>query len=297
MARWFRRRFGIDNEQALDLFHQTVSMKSVGNLTDFVRSHMLEPFDVAPRIAALIAHFDDLNRAHEAVLKAQARRSSCCSRWWPTATAMPQLAAQVEELRACRDALRPSSPALSWRCWTSALAICSTRNWQRHDAQRAAPDERSERAAGSAGARTAGAPSPTTAATASSGWRRRSRARKQMRGRRAQRKAARYDELARSAGHAGRLHDADAFLAQRQRLRHWREAAARARGRAAERTDRSRRRRCAQGTQEHDELSAEIDSLKARRSNIPTPSRSRMRDALCAALGAGRATTCPSPAS
>ena len=39
----FRRRFGIENEQALDLFHQTVSMKSVGNLTDFVREHMLEP--------------------------------------------------------------------------------------------------------------------------------------------------------------------------------------------------------------------------------------------------------------
>jgi uncharacterized protein YPO0396 len=50
---------------------QTVSMKSVGNLTDFVRSHMLEPFDVAPRVQALIAHFDDLNRAHQAVLKAQ----------------------------------------------------------------------------------------------------------------------------------------------------------------------------------------------------------------------------------
>ena len=49
-AAWFRRRFGIDNDQALELFHQTVSMKSVGNLTDFVRSHMLEPFDVAPRI-------------------------------------------------------------------------------------------------------------------------------------------------------------------------------------------------------------------------------------------------------
>ncbi|WP_205736249.1 ATP-binding protein [Acidiferrobacter sp. SPIII_3] len=68
---WFRRRFGIDNEQALDLFHQTVSMKSVGNLTDFVRHHMLEPFDVAPRIQALIDHFDNLNRAHEAVLKAR----------------------------------------------------------------------------------------------------------------------------------------------------------------------------------------------------------------------------------
>ncbi len=67
----FRRRFGIDNAQALELFHQTVSMKSVGNLTDFVREHMLEAFDVEPRIEALVGHFEDLNRAHEAVLKAR----------------------------------------------------------------------------------------------------------------------------------------------------------------------------------------------------------------------------------
>lgn len=69
----FRRLFGIDNDQALELFHQTVSMKSVGNLTGFVREHMLEAFDVAPRIDDLIEHFDDLNRAHEAVLKARAQ--------------------------------------------------------------------------------------------------------------------------------------------------------------------------------------------------------------------------------
>lgn len=68
---WFRRHFGIEGEQALELFHQTVSMKSVGNLTEFVRGHMLEPFDVAPRVKALIDHFDDLNRAHESVLKAK----------------------------------------------------------------------------------------------------------------------------------------------------------------------------------------------------------------------------------
>ncbi|QCD54235.1 hypothetical protein CEB94_04725 [Streptomyces hawaiiensis] len=41
----FRRRLGIESEQALELFHQTVSMKAVGSLDDFVRSHMLEPFD------------------------------------------------------------------------------------------------------------------------------------------------------------------------------------------------------------------------------------------------------------
>ena len=46
-------------------------MKSVGNLTDFVREHMLEAFPVESRIEALIHHFDDLNRAHGAVLKAK----------------------------------------------------------------------------------------------------------------------------------------------------------------------------------------------------------------------------------
>jgi uncharacterized protein YPO0396 len=46
-------------------------MKSVGNLTDFVREHMLEPFDVLPRMEALIHHFDDLSRAHDAVIRAK----------------------------------------------------------------------------------------------------------------------------------------------------------------------------------------------------------------------------------
>jgi len=45
----------------------------MGNLTEFVRQHMLEPFPVQPRIDALITHIDDLNRVHEAVLKARAQ--------------------------------------------------------------------------------------------------------------------------------------------------------------------------------------------------------------------------------
>lgn len=67
----FRRRLGVESEQALDLFHQTVSMKAVDNLNDFVRTHMLEPFDMQPRVDDLIKHFDDLTRAHEAVLRAK----------------------------------------------------------------------------------------------------------------------------------------------------------------------------------------------------------------------------------
>ena len=69
----FRRRLGIESEQAMELFHQTVSMKSVGNLTDFVRDHMLEPFDAAKAVADIVAHFDDLTKAHDAVRQAEAQ--------------------------------------------------------------------------------------------------------------------------------------------------------------------------------------------------------------------------------
>ncbi len=100
-----RRRFGIENEQALDLFHQTVSMKSIGNLTDFVRQHMLQPFAIGPRIDALTGHFVDLNRAHELVLKAKGQIAALsplvadCDRH-------ADLVATSDKLRACRDALR-----------------------------------------------------------------------------------------------------------------------------------------------------------------------------------------------
>ncbi len=66
-----RRLLGIRSDQALDLFHQTISMKSVGNLTDFVRQHMLEPADTTTRIAGLVQHFENLTRAHDAVRKAK----------------------------------------------------------------------------------------------------------------------------------------------------------------------------------------------------------------------------------
>ena len=69
----FRRRLGIASDQAMDLFHQTVSMKAVDNLNAFVRSHMLEPFDTTALISGLITHFDDLSRAHQAVLTARAQ--------------------------------------------------------------------------------------------------------------------------------------------------------------------------------------------------------------------------------
>ncbi|MFP5310961.1 MAG: ATP-binding protein, partial [Actinomycetes bacterium] len=67
----FKRHFGISGNQAMELFHRTVSMKQVENITSFVRGNMLEEDDVATRISNLIHHFDDLKKAHDAVLRAK----------------------------------------------------------------------------------------------------------------------------------------------------------------------------------------------------------------------------------
>ncbi|HFQ81781.1 MAG TPA: ATP-dependent exonuclease SbcCD, C subunit-like protein, partial [Desulfobacterales bacterium] len=101
----FRRRFGIDNDQALDLFHQTVSMKSVGNLTAFVRTHMLEAADTRPRIKALLNHFDDLTRAHEAVVKAK-KQIDLLTPLAADCRQYREITARTGHWRYCRDGLQ-----------------------------------------------------------------------------------------------------------------------------------------------------------------------------------------------
>lgn len=274
---WFRRRFGINNEQALELFHQTVSMKSVGNLTDFVRSHMLEPFDVAPRIAALIGHFDDLNRAHEAVLKAK-RQVELLTPLVANCEQHASLRAQIEERRACREALKPYFAGLKLDLlenrlaalaieWTNQDALVK-RCQQRRDAQRAEVDELKRSIADNGGDRL-----ERLAAEIH---------KKEQERQVCERKAQRYTELVRAIDELPAA-DETSFLAQRQRFTVLEEAAqARDAQLQNELTEHGVSLR--QGKQEHGLLSAEIDSLKARRSNIPAE-QVALRTALCQALG------------
>ena len=101
----FRRRFGLAGEQAIDLFLQTVSMKTVGDLTGFVRRHMLEPFPVEERIEQMIRHFDDLTRAHGEVVKARDQ----IERLTPIVSDCDKhanLTVEIGGLTAARDALK-----------------------------------------------------------------------------------------------------------------------------------------------------------------------------------------------
>ena len=99
-----RRELGVPHPQALDLFYQTVSMKSVGNLTEFVRRHMLEPDDTEERIRALIANFENLSHAHDAVLRARDQ----IERLEPLVAdgeRLEELEAELAALRRAREAL------------------------------------------------------------------------------------------------------------------------------------------------------------------------------------------------
>ncbi|UXI70659.1 ATP-binding protein [Tahibacter amnicola] len=278
-AAWFRRRFGIENEQALELFHQTVSMKSVGNLTDFVRSHMLEPFEVAPRIQALISHFDDLNRAHEAVLKAQQQVD------WLTPLVADcarhaLLVDDMQMLRHSRDALRGYFGTLKQALVTRRLAQLAE-EWIRADSlvqrldavcdeQVAQIDELRQAISDSGGDRLERLSVEI-------------RKNEQLRdARRA--KYERYIGLVNVLGEPGAA-DSSQFLAQRHQFKALRDTE-RANDADLQNSLTEHAVALSQGKQEHDALSAEIDSLKRRRSNIDYQ-QVQIRAALCEALGLG----------
>jgi uncharacterized protein YPO0396 len=278
---WFRRRFGIDNEQALELFHQTVSMKSVGNLTDFVRSHMLEPFDVAPRITALIGHFDDLNRAHEAVLKSK-RQVELLTPLVANCERHDVLSSQTEELRACREALRPWFAGLKLGLLDKRIAGLADELTRQdaqvkrievlRDAQRAEESELKRSIADNGGDRI-----ERLAADIRS---------KDAEREKRKEKAQRYAKLVRAVSEAPSETEAE-FLVLRGRFAELGDGLkAREADLQNDLTEQGVSLR--QGKQEHDELSSEIDSLKARRSNIPAE-QVAMRAALCKALGLSEA--------
>jgi uncharacterized protein YPO0396 len=72
----FRQLFGMQTDKAIDLFYQTVSMKSVSSLTLFVREQMLERTEIKSQIEDLKKRFDDLNKAYAAVQLARQQKET-----------------------------------------------------------------------------------------------------------------------------------------------------------------------------------------------------------------------------
>ncbi len=272
----FRRHFGIKNDQALELFHQTVSMKSVGNLTDFVRGHMLEPFDVGTRLKDLIAHFDDLNRAHEAVLKAQAQVGllrplvADCER-------AAEMSKRLAQLRAAREALQNYFAVLKAGLLDIRLAQLA-QELSRHESQveRLRLEQR-EHAARERELRLA---------IAENGGDRIERlaleiAQAEGEQQRRSGKAGRYDDLRRTLALLA-MHSVEDFLSQRQLCKQLLNTAADQEA-SVQNALNELGVNFAQGRKERDAIVSELASLQARRSNIDSQ-QVAMRDALCVAL-------------
>jgi uncharacterized protein YPO0396 len=274
---WYRRRFGIENEQAMDLFHQTVSMKTVGNLTDFVRERMLEPFDVSKRIEALLTHFDDLNRAHEAVLKAK-RKVMLLRPLVADCDTHRELVAKTQELRRCRDALHSYFAGIKLQLLNDRIEKLAD-EFARHDARvTRLGEERGELENRQA---------EVKRAIAENGGDRIERIAEEIRRHedernRRQEKAGRYGELVRTLGLCpAETHDG--FLELRGALedRLDEEKAAEAR---LDNANTELQVEFKEIRQEHLLLVAEVESLKSRRNNIES-TQIRIRHELCAALG------------
>lgn len=68
----FSKLLGLGSDgRALELFNQTISMKSVGSVTDFVRHNMLEQPETEKQLLELERNYDDLHRLHDAVVAAR----------------------------------------------------------------------------------------------------------------------------------------------------------------------------------------------------------------------------------
>ena len=67
----FIKNVGLRSEKALDLFNQIVAIKSIGNLKEFIREHMLEKHDMNERIEDLDKNYKNLNDSYNAILQAR----------------------------------------------------------------------------------------------------------------------------------------------------------------------------------------------------------------------------------
>ncbi len=274
---WFRRRLGNMSEQALELFHQTISMKSVGNLTEFVRHHMLDAGSADERITKLLGHFDDLNHAHESVLRAK-RQMELLAPIVDDCGRHDTLATQRTAHEASRNALRTYFAALRSQLLRERLGELAVQR-SKAEAQRDAHSEEHRRLLARREAlrldlAANGGDRLTTIETEI--------AQRAAERDRRKRKADSYATLCRELN-ATAAADADGFHATRRSLEA-RTADTLASAANVQNDLNEAGVELQRGKQAHDALGDELNSLRTRKNNIPRE-QVQLREQLCAALG------------
>jgi uncharacterized protein YPO0396 len=65
---WLQKKTGF-RAKAMDIFNQTVAVKDVQRLDEFIRQHMLERKPWNERVGRLLSHFNELSEAHRMLLR------------------------------------------------------------------------------------------------------------------------------------------------------------------------------------------------------------------------------------
>ncbi|WP_166820363.1 ATP-binding protein [Thalassoroseus pseudoceratinae] len=65
---WFQKATGLQ-PKAMDTFNQTVAVKDIERLSDFIRNHMLEPSLHGDQIDKLLTHYDLLDQTHQSLMR------------------------------------------------------------------------------------------------------------------------------------------------------------------------------------------------------------------------------------
>lgn len=70
---WFSKATHV-KPKAMEVFNQTVAVKDIQRLNDFIRDHMLEPHNWEEKFDRLLGHFTQLSEAHDSLVRARQQR-------------------------------------------------------------------------------------------------------------------------------------------------------------------------------------------------------------------------------
>ena len=120
-SRRFRKLLGLRSRKTLDLFNQTVTIKEIGQLNEFVRNHMLEKTEAQEKIAQLQEHYQNLMLAYRAMQKAE-HQLSLLEPLAAEARKYEAAQAEIETLRACQDAIPVYFAGKKWQLLQTAVS-------------------------------------------------------------------------------------------------------------------------------------------------------------------------------
>jgi len=116
----FRKLFGLRSDKALDLFNQTVTIKEIGELNEFVRQHMLEKTDAQEKINQLQEHYENLMLAYQAMQKAE-RQLALLRPLADEARKYEATQAEIVLLRGCQEAIPVYFAGKKWQLLQTAI--------------------------------------------------------------------------------------------------------------------------------------------------------------------------------